>query len=652
MRNTKIIGITVIVFNVAVLYIINNLKQYQTILDERYLWICGIVSGLVVLLHLFIYRQIIRQRYSMMWMVLLASIGFVFVISGILLRIQHVQNQVSVETFQTDVEVAFVVVGDEIQEMSQLEGKTVGISKNHEDVVGYQMAVEQLEANGVQVTLLEYESDVEKLNALLSKEVDAIAIVNNYQSLYNYNEEYEAFLAETQIIHSHERIIETTQMESSNIDVLNEPFSVLVVGVDGGIGNTGGVLADAILALTYNPVSLEVVMLSVPRDSYVPFACGNGASDKIAHTRAYGSECTLDTVEQLLDQEFDFYVEINFEGVVELVDAIDGIVVSNPYEFVGQNADDERGHYTVYIPSGDQVVLNGEQALAFARERKLYATGDTQRQQNQQEVIMAIFNKLLSIHDPATLLDVLDAVEGHVVMNMGMEEIILLYEDLLHKSQRTITPIQHLLLIRSDTLSGYYRMKWYENSNLALSIARLFEGAITDATQILNEATSNQLQSELDTSMRFSVNWWHTSKELIAQEYSETRIPSDIPDRVLNFVGLNMSEVMSWASEHNIQVTVNPISSGTSYHVELPEGYVLAQSVAEGVVVSDVALITIDVIMHQYVPIQSETGTSQSTTNSSESSITSTTQTTSSEATTETMTQTTTIPIITDLAGF
>src|SRR5699024_10946322 len=102
-------------------------------------------------------------------------------------------------------------------------------------------------------------------------------------------------------------------------------------------------------------------------------------------------QCTIDTVEDLMDINIDFYFESNFAALVDMVDAVGGIIIDNPYEFVRQESDN-RGKYTVWVPAGVNR-LNGEQALAYARERHLYATGDIQRQSNQQQVIQAFLTE-------------------------------------------------------------------------------------------------------------------------------------------------------------------------------------------------------------------------------------------------------------------
>lgn len=71
----------------------------------------------------------------------------------------------------------------------------------------------------------------------------------------------------------------------------------------------------------------------------MPIACyTNQKSDKINNSRVRGRQCTIDTVKQLLDVDVDFYFESNFHGIIEIVDALGGVIIDNPKEFVGQDS--------------------------------------------------------------------------------------------------------------------------------------------------------------------------------------------------------------------------------------------------------------------------------------------------------------------------
>ena len=106
---------------------------------------------------------------------------------------------------------------------------------------------------------------------------------------------------------------------------------MLLLGVDSeydGLANNAAFNGDSIMLLTFNPKTLSATVFSIPRDTYVPIACNNNKQNKINSAAAYGTKCMINTIENLTDITIDYFVKINFKGVVNLVDALDGIDVN------------------------------------------------------------------------------------------------------------------------------------------------------------------------------------------------------------------------------------------------------------------------------------------------------------------------------------
>ena len=215
----------------------------------------------------------------------------------------------------------------------------------------------------------------------------------------------------------------------SDKDITSEPFTVLLIGTADG-------LSDTMILCSVNPISMKVTMSSIARDSYVPITCYNGGQSKINAARAVSRDCLINTIESLIGVDIDYYVDTNFQGVVDIVDALGGIVVDSPLAFVGQNASSERGHYTVYVPAGEQVTLDGEQALAFARERHLFASGDFARQEHQQQVIAAIVQKIMRTRDINTFLNVLQAAGDNIQTNFTLNQMTNFVSYAMQKANR------------------------------------------------------------------------------------------------------------------------------------------------------------------------------------------------------------------------
>ncbi len=429
-------------------------------------------------------------------------------------------NKIIVTGDQTQTVEAAIVAKDGLVSVSDLDGKTVGVitGANYTEIGKSNLDAE------VSVSYVEY-ADVNTLfTSLIADEIDAAIMPSNYVGLFEVVSGYEEALESVDTVTTYSQKV-TVTVEKSDKDITSEPFSILVLGVDEG-------RSDANMLVTVNPISLTITLTSIARDSYVPIACYAGqASDKLGHARVQGVQCTIDTIENLLDVEIDYYFESNFAGVVSIVDALGGIVIDNPYEFVGQNSSDQRGHYTVWIPAGDNVPVNGEQALAFARERHLYATGDFQRQANQQHVVERILQKAMETRDLNKLLNVLDAAGDNVTTNITVDQFISLFNYILEKANRYYDQdnIINMFNIVGSRVTGYNSSVWSEASQLAMSIVRPYEGSIADNHEAI--VRNLDLTSEIDALPYF---YWNAKFEYIPptisnETYSEQIIQSETP---------------------------------------------------------------------------------------------------------------------------
>lgn len=185
----------------------------------------------------------------------------------------------------------------------------------------------------------------------------------------------------------------------------NEAFSVLLLGVDNVDLNRNDVgRTDTMIVATVNPKNSQIKLVSIPRDTYVEIV-GRNKKDKINHAYAFGgASMSIATVEKLLDIPIDYYVEMNLKGLKELVDAVGGIEVNNPFSFFYEKT---------YFSIG-KLYLNGDRALKYSRMRYEDSEGDYGRQKRQQKIIEGISNKFKSINTLANYNHILDAIRGNI----------------------------------------------------------------------------------------------------------------------------------------------------------------------------------------------------------------------------------------------
>ena len=196
--------------------------------------------------------------------------------------------------------------------------------------------------------------------------------------------------------------------------------SILFIGVDDSEKRkkNGPGRSDALMLATFNKTEKSVKLLSIPRDSYVHIPEKN-IYTKINHAHAYGGvKLTLETVEELLDIPVDYYVKMNFNAFIDVVDALDGITVDVPYTFSEQDSKDHPKAIT--LEKGVQT-LNGEQALALARTRK--KDSDIQRGQRQQQILKAIMTKAASVKSLANYADVMNAVGKNMETDLTFDQM-------------------------------------------------------------------------------------------------------------------------------------------------------------------------------------------------------------------------------------
>ena len=191
---------------------------------------------------------------------------------------------------------------------------------------------------------------------------------------------------------------------------------VLLAGVDGGASLEEG-RTESLMVGTFNKESLQVTLVSIPRDSYVDIVTTDGEfKDKINHAYAYGGiDTTIATVEKLFDIPIDYYATINFDGIEDLVDAVGGVEVDVLVPISG------RATGNVELRPGVQT-LDGNEALAYARMRKDDPEGDVGRAKRQQQVLEAIINEATTINSFTKLNRIMNAVGDNIRTNMSLSE--------------------------------------------------------------------------------------------------------------------------------------------------------------------------------------------------------------------------------------
>lgn len=257
---------------------------------------------------------------------------------------------------------------------------------------------------------------------------------------------------------------------SDNREVKVEPaqdnVSILMLGVDDSEKRGQGAdssRTDALLLATLNNKTKTVKLVSIPRDSYV-YIPHIGYKDKINHAHARGGTlASIETVEELFDIPIDYYVRMNFNAFIDIVDALGGIEAEVPYAMLEK---DEFDRNTVNLQPGLQT-LGGREALALARTRK--QDNDIERGKRQQEIIKAIATKASSFTSITKYDDVISAVGNNMKTDMTFTEMKSFFSYLTNGMPRI------------DTLT----IEGYDDMSTGVYYYKLDEEALDEVSHIL-----------------------------------------------------------------------------------------------------------------------------------------------------------------------
>lgn len=227
-------------------------------------------------------------------------------------------------------------------------------------------------------------------------------------------------------------------------------ISILLMGIDQRCDDNGPTHSDSMMILTIDPVGLSAAALSLPRDLWVEIP--DFGVDRINQAMYFGEiyeypgggqALAAQTVETLLGVPIDFYVAVNFDAFVEVVDLIGGIDIDVPEAINDPDYPDQcYGNDPFSIEAGKQH-LDGETALKYARTRATFG-GDVDRAARQQAVILAVREQIFALNRLPQLIaqapQLWQTSQENVRTNMSLDEAIqlaLLVQDIPRDSIET-----------------------------------------------------------------------------------------------------------------------------------------------------------------------------------------------------------------------
>lgn len=323
----------------------------------------------------------------------------------------------------------YVKTGDTAWSLSDAASYTFGILKVQDRESTDAALSRTVSEQGITLVTAEYDGITQLADALRAGDIGGILLNQAYLSLYGELAGYEDFPSEIRALAteslSHNAIPGTADPESEKSADTADYSDVINLYISGSDTREdtlpGRTRSDVNIIASINPETHKILLLSTPRDYYVPLSISGGVPDKLTHAGIYGVDVSMETLEMLYGIDIPYYFRVNFTGFVDIIDALGGIEVQSDYAF------DAGGYH--FSQGANQ--LGGDEALAFCRERYSFAEGDRQRGKNQMAVIRAVIQKAAS---PAILSEygnILDSVQDYMETNVPYPLIAGLIRDQL-----------------------------------------------------------------------------------------------------------------------------------------------------------------------------------------------------------------------------
>ena len=480
----------------------------------------------------------------------------------------------------------------------------IGMISDTNDNEGYILGNKLIKSHSLTNEIKRYDDYLDMFHDLLNNKVMAIVVTNNYGVRFSSEEGLEDISKKTKVVHTYSEEMQNTDNVSYTDKKLTEPFSLLLMGVDSeddGLNAATSFNGDTLMLITFNPNTLTASAFSIPRDTYVPIACRNNSYAKINSSAGSGTSCVIKTIKQLTDIDIDFYVKVNFRGVVDLVDALGGVTVDvqepdftyrEGVDYHGQVCEQDSfrrfGEHMVCMDSGIQR-LNGEQALAYSRSRKQFKASDLDRVRHQQQVVSAIINEVKNITTFEQFQNLLSTIEKNMDTNMKSEQILSLYNVAKKVVQVAQGNTGDVLSINKTYLETYSLPVWLGSSHTsALGYYKDSMDEISNMMKVNLELESAKLNKT------FKIDY---NEDYQSRYYGEGLRGNPVEQLMENLVGKTKDEALNWISEAGKSASVTYIDEESEfYDPSIPNGSVAYQDPHSNVLINNLSQITIYVV--------------------------------------------------------
>lgn len=425
-KNNKFFKIVSIVLLILSIFSFSVLLYFD-ILPKTYLIMVGIISTIIILftVHNLNNSTNIFIKGICLLLVLLFIFAELFLCIYAFGTIDFLNN--IYDTGYRSEDYGLYVLSDDIKSIKDLNNKTIGYLKDDENI---DKALNKLN-NKIKYEKKDFDSITSGVNSLKKQDIDGLFLNEALMSVYL--EEHEDILNKISSI----ELLFKNKSEFKAVNVAKKPFVVYISGIDTTGRVNKSARSDVNILAFVNPKTSKILLVNTPRDYYVELY-SKKSNDKLTHAGIYGIEESAKTLGLLYDVDVNYYFRINFTSFIKIIDDLGGIVVDvdkpdfryNENNFdcgIGyiceQNSKREWGDKTIYIKAGKGIKLNGEQALAYSRNRHQFADGDIARGKHQGQIIKAIIEKAISPSIITKYNNILKNLSKGVITNIDQNTI-------------------------------------------------------------------------------------------------------------------------------------------------------------------------------------------------------------------------------------
>ena len=428
--------------------------------------------GLLLIIGILFILSIFKSNKKFLLIISIISSIIISIISFLgLIYLNSTNKLLDNISFIKEKSIYYIIVkkDSDYKELSDLDNKNLAIIENSSS--NYQKALKEVNKK-ININTIKYKNINTIASDLVTGKVDSILLNSNSKRILD--DMLKNFKNNTRVV---DKVVIYVKRGKSTVINSNEPFNVLISGIDtaGDINSVSR--SDVNIVMTVNPKNHEVLLTNIQRDMQVQLHGTTGIKDKLTHAGIYGIDMSRQTIEDFLDTKIPYYIRVNFDSLVKVVDSIGGVDIDNDVAFKGYTRNFEVG----------KLHLNGKEALEYARERKKMPSGDYTRGLHQEKIMEAIISKVTTskkiLNNYSKFTSVLDEFIQTNIPSSTIKSYVREQLDTMPKWN---------VISRAVESSGSALIETYSMPGMNLYVAFPDEKSVKTSSRIINEMLDNK----------------------------------------------------------------------------------------------------------------------------------------------------------------